>query len=127
MALFSPHSHGLTLAASLIPSSLAKLHSTHNPDRFYAVSFLRGGYRLPSISFRNDCEGGDHALFDQNVKIVFVILHVPSPIMHIFGSISISSVEEMGIPCIYAVYGFFAIWNGMGAHYRNIMRGCDRE
>jgi hypothetical protein len=57
-------------------------HTT--PHRFYGESFLRGGHRLPPVSFRIDREAGDYALFYLNVTVIFAFFHVPSPIMHIF-------------------------------------------
>jgi hypothetical protein len=67
------------------------------PHRFYGDSFLRGRLRLPPVSFRIDREGGDYALFDVKVTVIFAILHVPSPMMHVFRWLSIIRLRRRNL------------------------------
>jgi hypothetical protein len=61
------------------------------PHRFYAPQQLRGGHRALRFLSGDDGEGGNHAVFDANVKVLFTTFDLSSPITYIFAKSQIAS------------------------------------
>jgi hypothetical protein len=73
---------------------------TAPPHRFYAPSKIEGRISSSSISVRGDGEGGNHAVFDPYVKVLFTTFALSSPITYIFAKIS-TRIEVIAQADIY--------------------------
>jgi 6-phosphogluconolactonase (cycloisomerase 2 family) len=68
------------------------LREKDSPRQFYAPSKLEGRMSSSSVSVIDHGEGGNHAVFDAIVKILFTTCDLSSPITCIFAKSQIASM-----------------------------------